>query len=231
MKYTILLIAVMSILSCSPSPIIGYYTNTNTSKMAFAGKELTLRADQTFTLNEWSDNYSKTTNENGEIDCPGKKGKGSGTYRIQNDSIELHFTNNDFITCISHIIDNDDSFLIEVEIKDEMNQPLIGSIVALLKTKHAVIENQLTNDKRLAIFEISKSEKPKFIHIGIFGIQNLSIDIEKNIGKRIFKLKRCLGYYKNGQRIKIWFKASKNHITYQKKNGRKVKLNRIGVVH
>ena len=211
---------------CTPKSIIGHYSNSIGKTMALAGKELSLEKDGTFRLNEWTDSYATRTDENGEIHCD-QKGKGIGKYKIIKDTIELYFENNDFITCRLKIQETSKSYLLDIEITDELNMPL-QSVALFVSTEDLkVIGSKVSDQFRKEQMEIPKNLDPIQLNISTFAAKDLIIHIPSNLGESQHISKRCLGYYKNKDVEKLCFKAGRNYIEYKKGKARLVKLERV----
>ena len=223
----IIVSAIIGTTGCASKSIIGNYSNIKHGRQSFYGKELILNENGTFKFNEWTDNYSISTDENGEIDCGDIKGKGTGTYRITQDTIEFYFTNNDFIICQLEIEVNDYSYQMDIELEDELHEPLEATTISLLSNEADVIVSGLTNDKGKLTLTVDKKQSPKNIIISTFGANDLVIDIADNSGRKTFQIKRCLGYYSKGHIERVWFEVKRNSLTYKKTGGKKVRLQRL----
>jgi len=220
-------LTLISTIGCSPKVITGHYSNYSNSKISFNGKELWLDEDETFRLNEWTDNYSSTTDENGERHCDGEKGKGVGIYKIVRDTIQLHFKNNDFITCEMIINDKGDAYEMEIKIKDELNEPSQAVFVKIKTKKGTSLKSKVPDGYGKVRFEVGKNQSPQFINISTMGSGDLDIDIPDNLGKSEYKFKRCFGYYEKEEIEKMLFKIGRNYIEYKKAKGNKVRLKKI----
>ncbi len=215
--------------ACKSTSIIGKYSNANPDKIQFAGKELTFKDDGAFYLNEWTDSYSRSEDEHGNIICNDLNGKGSGTYRINKDTIELHFTNNDFLLCLIKVEEFATYFDVQVDIKSEILLPFMGSTLTIENGDGVLLESGITNTSGSAFFRIQKESKPKLLKINSFGAQEIAVNILdiKGLGVRDFKQKRCMGYFANQAIVKMWYKTGRKNIQYKINDRPVVKLERV----
>ena len=229
-----LIIGPILLLGCSTKSITGHFSDSKNT-ISFAGAELWLSAAGTFRLNEWSDNYIIQIDDNGEIVCPDEKGKGIGRFEIIQDSINLFFENNDFITCHLEILESSDNigqgsnYELNIKMLDELSEPFEAATISLIDEQEKVILAGITDSDGNLQLVTKEISKPVEVQISAFGMKSLVLDISTNLGKSVHELKRCFGYYARNDTAKYWFKSFRNRIQYKRKNGRLRQLKRVRI--
>ena len=212
--------------SCASS-IVGSYSTAKKGSAAFAGRAITLNSDSTFLFDQWTDVFTVTKDENGNIKCPDTKTKGKGIYQVAGDTLILHFTNNDFISCAIEIRESKDYFDIHVNCLDEYKRPFRGMTLIVHAKNKQSIASELTNEHGRASLKVAKDQNPQQLSISSFAAENCVIDIEKTVGTNNYPIKRCLGFYEKGAIEKLWYKKRGKYFFYKKNDGQLVRLTSV----
>ena len=216
-KYFLIFAVLTSfIFSCTPPRLTGKYTQNPESKPSFAGREFAINEDGTFSINEYSDTYAHSFNEDGDIECLDKKGKGYGIYEVNGDSITLNFENKNFVTLEVSILENNQVYRIYARLIDEHDNPLPAESIAVMDKEDEIVEAKIFNLSGVAHFSIHRMKEPSSIQVDVFGGGQIKVDISENLGTSTHKIKRCIGYFHQGDSLTLWYKASRKHLEYNK---------------
>lgn len=191
------------IITCSQCRTTGHFTNNPKEKIAFAGSEIILKKDKTFSIKSWTDNYTIQI-ENGKRIYPDYKSNGEGIYKRFGDSLQLTFQNTDSLT-------------IEIDYRqDSIYHYYYFTMMDLKGDSMTCLMSSFDKDKKViqtggALIKILKEDNNQIAFIKPLLIQRYEpeyIPIPRlKVGeKHIVKVKTYWGYYAKGDQITIYLK-------------------------
>jgi len=193
------------LISCGSIPTTGNFTDHKPGTVSFAGHAMTLNS----------------------MECLDPKGRGKGNYIIKKDSLLLTFENKDYLTLKMHVQQTEDMYLVSVQLLDEMDNPVEGEILYLLDVNNQNILTEFTKKDGMTFVQAKKVSNPKSLQIMSFGSETVTLEIKELLGESEHNIKRCLGFYSEGDQENLWIKFTRKGLQYKKKGGRIQELRRV----
>ena len=129
----------------------------------------------------------------------------------------MNFENKNFVTLEVSILENNQVYRIYARLIDEHDNPLVSESIVILDKEDEIVEARVFDFSGVAQFSIHRMKQPSSIQVDVFGGGQIKVDISENLGTSTHKIKRCIGYFRQGDSLTLWYKkASRKHVEYNK---------------